>query len=297
MPPPGRRGLGQAHATGFTVQQSDCRWLRLLHHRPPIGKASRAPIPCARPRSPNCPRLDGSHLTLDEIVAVARRARAGPGRRRRRASGSRRRTRFADGVAEDRPIYGRSTGVGANREHGRCPTPTPRPCSCCARTPPARARCARPQRVRAMLRDPAQPAGRRRQRHQPRQVLDALEAMLAADALPPVREGGSVGTADLAALATTALVLCGEVPSTPPVPAPTEFGPGDALTFMSSNAAVLADAALAVADLDRLARSAAGHRGHGLRRRARQRRGVQPGRRGRHARSRVRAGSAGRCAS
>ena len=81
--------------------------------------------------------------------------------------------------------------------------------------------------------------------------------MLTADALPPVREGGSVGTADLAALATTALVLCGEVPSTPPVPATTEFGPGDALTFMSSNAAVLADAALAVADLDRLARSAA----------------------------------------
>ncbi len=113
-------------------------------------------------------------------------------------------------------------------------------------------------------------------------VLDALEAMLAADALPPVREGGSVGTADLAALATTALVLCGEVPSTPPVPATTEFGPGDALTFMSSNAAVLADAALAVADLDRLARSARGHRGDGLRRRPGQRRGVQPGRRGRH---------------
>ena len=49
-------------------------------------------------------------------------------------------------------------------------------------------------------------------------VLDALESMLTADALPPVREGGSVGTADLAALATTALVLCGEVSSTPRVP-------------------------------------------------------------------------------
>ena len=88
------------------------------------------------------------------------------------------------------------------------------------------------------------------------QVLDALASMLATDALPPVREGGSVGTGDFAALATTALVLCGEVPSTPPVPSTIEFGPGDALTFMSSNAAVLADAALAVADLDRLSRSA-----------------------------------------
>ena len=48
------------------------------------------------------------------------------------------------------------------------------------------------------------------------EVLDALAEMIAADALPPVREGGSVGTADLAALATTALVLAGEVRSTPP---------------------------------------------------------------------------------
>ncbi len=46
-------------------------------------------------------------------------------------------------------------------------------------------------------------------------VLDALAGMIADDALPPVREGGSIGTADLAALATTALVLSGEVATTP----------------------------------------------------------------------------------
>ncbi len=87
-------------------------------------------------------------------------------------------------------------------------------------------------------------------------VVDALAEMLVEDALPPVREGGSVGTADLAALATTALVLCGERASEPTLQQTVRFGAGDALTFMSSNAAVLADAALAVADLDQLARSA-----------------------------------------
>ena len=51
-------------------------------------------------------------------------------------------------------------------------------------------------------------------------VLYAFKSMLTADALPPVREGGSVGTADLAALATTAFVLCGEVSSNPPCSTP-----------------------------------------------------------------------------
>ena len=59
--------------------------------------------------------VDGSHLTLDEIVAVARRGdtvRVEPAARERVEASH----VFADGVAEDRPIYGRSTGVGANKE-------------------------------------------------------------------------------------------------------------------------------------------------------------------------------------
>ena len=86
-------------------------------------------------------------------------------------------------------------------------------------------------------------------------ILEALADMITENALPPVREGGSVGTADLAALATTALVLSGEKPSDPAVTRTASFVAGDALTFMSSNAAVLADAALAIADIDQLARS------------------------------------------
>ena len=62
--------------------------------------------------------VDGSHLTLDDIVAVARHRETvtlAPGvwheslPRRSSRTGSQR----------ERPIYGRSTGVGANRDPRR----------------------------------------------------------------------------------------------------------------------------------------------------------------------------------
>ncbi len=198
------------------------------------------------------PDIDGLHLSLDEILEVACReapVRLEPSARERVAASH----AFANAVAEERPIYGRSTGVGANRD-----LVLPEPDSMALQllrshaTSSGQLRTA--ERVRAMLVVRLNQLATDGNGIDPR-VLDALAGMLAADALPPVREGGSVGTADLAALATTALVLCGEVPSTPAVPGTTPFGAGDALTFMSSNAAVLADAALAVAALDRLARS------------------------------------------
>ena len=78
-------------------------------------------------------------------------------------------------------------------------------------------------------------------------VLDALVAMLRADALPLVREHGSLGTGDLSALATTALALLGD---------PRRVRPSTGTTgwrFISSNAATIADAALAVRSLQALA--------------------------------------------
>jgi histidine ammonia-lyase len=197
--------------------------------------------------------LDGSRLTLDEIVGVSRRAQpveVDPTARDRVAASH----AYADGVAEDRPIYGRSTGVGANRGLVQ-PDPDSQALQLLRSHATSSGELRSAQRVRAMLVVRLNQLACDGNGISPL-VLDALSSMIASDALPPVREGGSVGTADLAALATTALVLCGEVRSEPPVPSTTEFGPGDALTFMSSNAAVLADAALAVADLDRLARSA-----------------------------------------
>jgi histidine ammonia-lyase len=198
------------------------------------------------------PDIDGRHLALDDVVAVARRREPArlDGSARSRVQRSQ---EFAERIAAERPIYGRSTGVGANRDTVLA-DPAAQSLSLLRSHATSSGARRSDERVRAMLLirlnqlaadgngiDPA--------------LLDALAAMLAADALPPVREGGSIGTADLAALATTALALSGEIPTHPPLEHTATFGAGDALTFMSSNAAVLADAALAVADLDRLARA------------------------------------------
>ncbi|GAA1884721.1 aromatic amino acid lyase [Lapillicoccus jejuensis] len=199
--------------------------------------------------------LDGSSLSLDDVVRAARRpgpvAVSDEARARVAASYA-----FAGTVAEQRSVYGRSTGVGANRDQ-EVTASAERALQLLRSHATSSGERRAPERVRAMLLVRANQLAADGSGLDPR-VLDALVAMVSADALPPVREGGSVGTADLAALATTALVLTGERPSAPAVPAvpaTVTFDAGDALTFMSSNAAVLGDAALAVADLRRLVRA------------------------------------------
>ncbi|SDS65794.1 histidine ammonia-lyase [Nocardioides scoriae] len=198
------------------------------------------------------PVVDGQHLGLADIVAASRRTHPvtlAPDARARVA----RSQAYAAQAASERPVYGRSTGVGANRDVV-VPDPDAQSLRLLRSHATSSGERRSTPRVRAMLTIRLNQLAADGNGIRP-EVLDALAAMIAADALPPVREGGSVGTADLAALATTALVLAGEVRSVPPAPQTATFGPGDALTFMSSNAAVLADAALAVADLDRLARA------------------------------------------
>jgi len=154
-----------------------------------------------------------------------------------------------------REIYGRTTGVGANRdltvdedagpEHGKrllrshasgTGEPMPR------------------RQVRAMMLIRLNQMAAGGSGAHPR-LLDALAAALTSGATPPVHRTGSIGTGDLTVLAETALTLSGERPwengSLPPVPLDTS----DALAFMSSNAATLADAVLASRDLDRLLRA------------------------------------------
>lgn len=196
--------------------------------------------------------LDGSSLSLDDVVAVARgreQVSLDPAARARiEASRA-----YAGKVGRERQIYGRSTGVGANRDQIVVePDPQARQLLRSHATSAGELRSA--ERVRAMLTIRLNQLATDGNGISA-EIADALADMICADALPPVREGGSVGTADLAALATTALVLCGERTSDPPVRRTVDFGAGDALTFMSSNAAVLADAALAVTDLGRLTRS------------------------------------------
>ena len=197
-------------------------------------------------------RIDGTRLSAAEIVAAARREDTveltDQARERVGASAA-----LAERIAAERPLYGRSTGVGANRNvavsdagaHARALLR-----SHATSAGPLRS----PVRVRAMLvvrlnqlaagGSGASPA-----------VLEGLATMLAVDALPYVREHGSVGTSDLPALATTALALMGEAPTTSPLPSRVELGAADALPLMSSNAAAIGDAALAGADLMELARA------------------------------------------
>jgi histidine ammonia-lyase len=72
--------------------------------------------------------------------------------------------------------------------------------------------------------------------------------LICADTLPVIREHTGVGTADLSALATVALAVQ-ERDGT------LLLGPDDALPFLSSNAAALADAGLGLSRLSRAARA------------------------------------------
>ncbi len=158
-------------------------------------------------------------------------------------------------LSAQREIYGRTTGVGANRdltvdedagpEHGRRLLR-----SHAGGTGDQMTR----RQVRAMLLIRLNQLAAGGSGAHPR-LLDALADALTSGATPPVHRTGAIGTGDLTALAETALTLSGERPwqtgSLPPVSLDTS----DALAFMSSNAATLADAVLASRELDRLLRA------------------------------------------
>lgn len=196
--------------------------------------------------------LDGRSLTAADIVAVAHRrdgAILSPDARQRIASSHERAKRLFG----RRPLYGRSTGVGANRnvlvhdpdEHARS----------LLRSHATSAGALRaPERVRAMLavRVNQLAAGGS---GASLELAEALLAMLEVDALPAIREHGSIGSGDLTALATTALALMGEVSTSPPLGFRTRLGLHDALPLLSSNAAAIGDAAIACTSLQSLARA------------------------------------------
>jgi histidine ammonia-lyase len=165
----------------------------------------------------------------------------------------------AETVAGRRAIYGRSTGVGANRhvaveeadlrEHsvrllrshsGGVGDPLPE------------------ELVRAtlLIRLAQMAAGGGGHRAE---IADALAAVLRDGPLPVLRDLGGIGTGDLTFLAQLGLALGGEgewaqpagalEPASPPAaPPPLEIEAGDALALMSSNAATHAAASLAWAD-------------------------------------------------
>ncbi|KUM83067.1 MULTISPECIES: aromatic amino acid ammonia-lyase [Streptomyces] len=163
-------------------------------------------------------------------------------------------------IAATGRVYGRSTGVGANRnedvpteaaaEHGLRLLRSH--AGAIGEELPAR-------QVRAMLAVRANQllaggAGLRPT------VVTALCEALESGAYPVVNEFGSVGTGDIAALAQAGLALAGEhpwrgpdgaaaAPSGEAVPEPQPLDNNDALAFISSNALTLGQAALALHEL------------------------------------------------
>ncbi|HEV2887626.1 MAG TPA: aromatic amino acid ammonia-lyase [Jatrophihabitans sp.] len=194
-------------------------------------------------------RIDGQHLSTAQIAAAA----DGPltvelsEQALDRVARSHQQAVLA---GRQRPIYGLTTGVGANR------TVDVEPDTAGAQgllrshaTSAGGPRSA--DRVRAMLlirlnQLCAGGAGLRPV------VVHALADMINADDLPVIREFVGIGTAELSALAGTALALQERSPAEDRL----VFGPHDALPFISSNAAALSDAALAARRLSTGARGA-----------------------------------------
>jgi histidine ammonia-lyase len=195
--------------------------------------------------------IDGRTLTCGDVVRVARdgaSVRLDPVARQRAQDA----WQLVEQITARRPVYGRTTGVGANRQeevggaaalgHGLRLLR-----SHAGGTGPLEP----PERVRATLVVRLNQLAAGGSGVHP-QVLNALEQALSRGALPSVHRFGAIGTGDLTALAEIGLTLAGErawgAGAVPPVP----LGTGDALAFISSNAATLAESVLACADLQQL---------------------------------------------
>ncbi|MGW0422435.1 aromatic amino acid ammonia-lyase [Streptomyces sp. NPDC003015] len=193
--------------------------------------------------------LDGIALDVADVVRLADgSARPVPG-----TDAMKRVTESWDAarqIAATGRVYGRSTGVGANRnedvpteaaaEHGLRLLRSH--AGAIGEELPAR-------QVRAMLAVRANQllaggAGLRPT------VVTALCEALESGAYPVVNEFGSVGTGDIAALAQVGLALAGEHPwREAGAPEPQLLDNNDALAFISSNALTLGQAALALHEL------------------------------------------------
>jgi histidine ammonia-lyase len=155
----------------------------------------------------------------------------------------------AEAVARRRPVYGRTTGVGANRSVA---VPEADMWAHSVRLLRSHAGGVgdplSDELVRAtiLIRLTQMAAGGGG--HRP-ETADALAAVLRGGPLPVLRDLGGIGTGDLTLLAQLGLALAGEGEWAEPVAAPRlQIEAGDALPLMSSNAATYAAASLAWSD-------------------------------------------------
>jgi histidine ammonia-lyase len=184
-------------------------------------------------------RIGDEPLTPSAVAAAARADRLdatlGDAARERMAAAH----RAAVEIAARRPVYGWTTGVGANRhvEVGDDPAAHALRLLRSHAAGVGEPLPAEVVRATVLVRAAQMAAGGGGSRPE---VADALLGLLARDTLPEVRDGGGIGTGDLTVLAQLGLAVQDAI------------GPGDALPLMSSNAATFAVAALAWADLREL---------------------------------------------
>src|SRR6201999_454950 len=162
--------------------------------------------------------------------------------------------RVAAGLRARTAIYGRTTGVGAERTTSVSPSDTEYGMRLLRSHAVDAGDPLDDRTVRAML------AVRLAQLCVPGagldpKILSGLESMLNDDALPELRQYASIGTGDLAPLAGTALTLIGERPASKPLPPMEPWGADSALPFMSSSALTVGRGCLALDELSRLERA------------------------------------------
>ena len=195
-------------------------------------------------------RVDGASLTCRQLAQFARNAAQIeiPDEVRERV---RRSHALAERIVSVRPVYGRTTGVGAQRaeavhaadaDHG-------------IRLLASHAAVSGPE-----LRDEVALAAMLVRINQlalggsglSPAMFDVLDDALRHRVVPAIHRGGSIGTGDIAALAELALMLCSRLPARSGAPRPASLTTGDALAFISSSAVTLADAAFCLLELQRL---------------------------------------------
>jgi histidine ammonia-lyase len=201
--------------------------------------------------------IDGSSLTCAQVAAVARQ-RASVAVGEAAVAAARAAWQVAEDVAARQPVYGRTTGVGANHavplsepdraEHGFRLLR-----SHAAGAGPLLA----PEVARAMLVVRANQIGAGGSGVDPG-LLAVLADAINRGFTPPIPLYGAIGTGDLTALASTGLCLLGERDWQDGTGPPPRFAirTSEALGFINSGAATLGDAALACYDLAGLLRSA-----------------------------------------
>ena len=194
-------------------------------------------------------RIGDEPLAPDAVAEAARAGpvavAVGPAARARMAAGH----AAAEAVAARREVYGRTTGVGANRDvkvHGDLRAHTVR----LLRSHAGGLGDPLPEevvRATLLVRLAQMAAGAGGNRPE---VADALAALMGEPSLPPLRDLGGIGTGDITVLAQLGLALAAE--------GRLAIEPGDALPLMSSNAATFAVATLAWRDLRELLDAALG---------------------------------------